>query len=503
VSTTGRWEWGDRERIPWWIPEEGDGFAVLYLPGTGDTLYDPNVDIQHGVDYRIHFFIGSETDGGTVLQVQQLGLDGSVIQVLQDFQSQSSPTNSDWISFTGTLEATNVPSTLGVFCETDNINSVDGTLYGCAVDFLIVDVALEPTTLPPTTSTTTTTTVAPPTEFVDWTFEDDTAGWTLGNSNGASWRRTNFSFTDPGIRPPTGGDHAIQVFSHDVYSGTVLAMSPLLVVGETGVVSVTVDFFITVPLLNYPAYLKLRRRLSYTTYDDNVAINMDPYGDQINQQWMTLTETFEGLTPGEEFNVVLEGNLGVNNDGNQIYVSRVYMEGVSVIPFEEEAIFDFADGLVGWQAGSMDGGKFEVMPYADVPPGLGMPQPYSENVLVATRFDLHSGVITIESPPISIEPLKSKQLDMRLWIRGSQVYPVLFRIGLKSIGGVYDQLPFFNLAQYGDADHQDWLGLGAYVEIPADPRQPFFQLVFEVDLGGDNDNELAIDLFVIRTVGAQ
>jgi len=228
---------------------------------------------------------------------------------------------------------------------------------------------------------------------------------------------------------------------------------------------------------------------------------MDPYGDQINQQWMTLTETFTGLTPGEEFNVVLEGSLGINNEGNQIYVSRVYMEGVSEIPYDEESIFDFADGLVGWQAGSMDGGKFEVINYSDVDPELGMPQPLSENVLVATRFDLHSGVITIESPPIRVLPLGAKQMDMRFWIRGSQEYPVLFRIGLKSIDGDYDNLPFFDLSQYGDADHQTWLGLGAYVEIPADPREPYFQLVFEVDLGGDNANELAIDMFIIRTVG--
>ena len=47
--------------------------------------------------------------------------------------------------------------------------------------------------------------------------------------------------------------------------------------------------------------------------------------------------------------------------------------------------------FLGWQAGSMDGGKFEVVNYADVPPGLGMPAPLSQNVLIATRFDIHSG----------------------------------------------------------------------------------------------------------------
>ena len=42
-----------------------------------------------------------------------------------------------------------------------------------------------------------------------------------------------------------------------------------------------------------------------------------------------------------------EGNLGVADGYNQIYVSRVYMEGVTEIAYVEESIFNFDDGLVG------------------------------------------------------------------------------------------------------------------------------------------------------------
>ena len=43
-----------------------------------------------------------------------------------------------------------------------------------------------------------------------------------------------------------------------------------------------------------------------------MAINLDPWGDQVNQQWLTITETFTGLTPGEEFNVVLGETLEID-----------------------------------------------------------------------------------------------------------------------------------------------------------------------------------------------
>ena len=96
--------------MPWSLPEGGDGFAVLYLPGEGDELYEPQVDIQYGFDYEIKFFIASADAGTTTLQIVQLSETGTVLQVIDDFTTMSDPSNADWFTMTGSAPAGDVPS---------------------------------------------------------------------------------------------------------------------------------------------------------------------------------------------------------------------------------------------------------------------------------------------------------------------------------------------------------------------------------------------------------
>ena len=110
VSNRDIWEWTDRESFDWLLPEGGDGFAVLYSTGTGDELYVPEVDIQNGLEYEISFFIASEFTASTTLQIQQLSLDGNVIEIIEDFSVLSAPTNSEWMLRTGSFPASDVPS---------------------------------------------------------------------------------------------------------------------------------------------------------------------------------------------------------------------------------------------------------------------------------------------------------------------------------------------------------------------------------------------------------
>ena len=66
-----------------------------------------------------------------------------------------------------------------------------------------------------------------------------------------------------GIKP-THGEQVLQVLPSDLYSSSVLAMSPRLVVApDQNRIQVTVEFYMN-GSSEYPAYLKVRRRLSYT-----------------------------------------------------------------------------------------------------------------------------------------------------------------------------------------------------------------------------------------------
>lgn len=52
----------------------------------------------------------------------------------------------------------------------------------------------------------------------------------------------------------------------------------------------------------------------------------------------------------------------------------------------------------------------------------------------------------------------------------------LFRLRKKTVNGIYDDLPFLNLAQYGDIDNPDWIQLNREYEIPVDETEEAFQV---------------------------
>lgn len=54
-----------------------------------------------------------------------------------------------------------------------------------------------------------------------------------------------------------------------------------------------------------------------------------------------------------------------------------------------------------------------------------------------------------------------------------------FRLRKKTVNGVYDDLPFLNLAQYGDIDNPDWIQLNKEYEIPVDEAEEAFQVRHE------------------------
>ena len=119
VSVHDRFTWGDRSTIPWWLPEDGsDGFAFHYIPKyngiEGDTLYDQAVDVQFGFTYEIKFFLASRLPQGSTLEIQRVDSTGANIETVADFRSESSPSNTDWFTKTGTVAASGVPSNVSL-----------------------------------------------------------------------------------------------------------------------------------------------------------------------------------------------------------------------------------------------------------------------------------------------------------------------------------------------------------------------------------------------------
>jgi len=517
VSNNGIWHWNYRNRLPYNIPSGNDGFAVMNSNSTGgDTLYDPNVDLQYGLQYFIRFHVAGAFKSATAIKLLKLNSLGNLIGELADWTILSDASNNQWFEMSGTIDPSAGSSRLGIFCSTPSQNPVDGgIMYGCAIDYMRyvsddpnIGSSPEPT-IPPPTSTVATThvvdttpsvTASPPRFNVDYDFESGTMKWVLGRSNGAIWQRVPSNYSN--VQPIDGQTYCLQVFPVDIYSGTVVAMSPRLVVGPLGEIKLTVDFYLDANW-EYPVFLKLRRRLSFASFDDEPAINLDSYGDQYNSQWLRRTDTYSGLTPGEEFNLILEGGLGIKNNDNSISVSRILVDGAAEVEYDEVSFFDFNDGLVGWQSGANDGGKWESLVYnPDDQYFNGIPPPTSGQLLMVDRYDIHSGIITIESPPISVTT--GKEVQTRFWINGTLEYPVHFRVGLKTLDGTYDSPPFLDLSEYGNSLSQDWMELEAYKPIPVGSGIEYFQLIIEVDLGANEYNKIAIDsINVSSTTGAQ
>jgi len=512
-SSNGLWYWEYRNRLSWTVPSGNDGFAVMTAT-VGDQWYDPGLDLQYGLSYFIRFHVAGAFTQGTTFKFQKLTPSGDFISDIEDWSSLSDPSNNQWFELSGAIDPSAGSSRFGIYCETAQSNSIGGILYGCAIDYIrfvsnapdIVTTDSPQSTEAPTTTTVITSTVTTPIPTtrnpddytLDYRFESGTERWVLGRSNGAIWQRVLSSYSN--VQPMDGQNYTLQVFPVDIYSGTVLAMSPRLIVGPSGMIRITVDFYLDATW-EHPVYLKIRRRLSFTTFDDEPAINLDSYGDQYNSQWLRRTDTYSGLTPGEEFNLILEGGLGIMNNENSISVSRVLVEGAAEVEYDEVTFFDFNDGLVGWQSGSNDGGKWEAFVYnPDDPHFKGIPAPSSGRLLMVERYDIHSGIITIESPPIYISPRSTKELQCVFWINGTLEYPVHFRVGLKTLDGMYDTPPFMDLSEYGNSVSQDWMQLETFKPIPADPRKEYFQLVLEVDLGANDYNRIAVDSINMSTI---
>ena len=110
IPHSGGWRWSDRASMDWRVPDGNDGFAVYERTGEGDELYEQVVDISVGLTYEIRFFFASKYSQGTTFQVQLLRLDGSLINVVEDYTSLSSPFNTEWITVSGEVPPIAEPS---------------------------------------------------------------------------------------------------------------------------------------------------------------------------------------------------------------------------------------------------------------------------------------------------------------------------------------------------------------------------------------------------------
>ncbi|XP_018027675.1 uncharacterized protein LOC108682930 [Hyalella azteca] len=369
-------------------------------------------------------------------------------------------------------------------------------LVAFAVISLVTSVISMATSDTSTTEINTEATTPAPDPEVVFNFENNTCGWTLGRSNGAAWRRVSASNA---AVAPTNNSRILFLFTNDVVSSTVMATSPRMLATTTGEVYIAINFFMK-GSRDYPAFLKLRRATSYTTFDDEPALSLDGFGEQNNQKWINHGGVFRGIAPGDEFYIVLEGSVGMDNLVNQVAVSKIVITGAIPYPTPEQEFFDFSNGLPGWTVGNADGGKWVVENYLDIDGDYNMPPPSSgNNVLRVDRFDVHSGVVSIDSPMISLAPGTSKHLNIRFWMRGSQSYPSSLRVRRKTPDGVYDYLPFLDLSMFGDVNNQDWTELESDYRIPLDGIEEYFQLVIEADLGSGITNAVAIDFISIET----
>ncbi|XP_042859084.1 uncharacterized protein LOC122245198 [Penaeus japonicus] len=358
----------------------------------------------------------------------------------------------------------------------------------------------EPTEAPETTAAPTEapeTTTEGPSGILEYDFQSGAQGWTLSQMNGAAWKRVQFERNVHPVSPPPVGPWVLQVFPEHIFAGTALAQSPKLrAIGS----SLTIDLtFWMDGTADLPAQLKARRRAGFSTFDVEPIMNLDPYGDQINYYWVVFRASLHDLVPGETFTITLEGSLG-GNSNNSVAVNKVLLNGVEEIPTDTTDFIDFEDGLFGWSAGNMDGGRWVLKCWSDLDPSLNVPQPSDgKNFLFVDRFDIHSGVISLESPAFRVSAGQRKKVVVKFWLRGSVVYPAALRIRKKTVNGDYDDLPFLNLAQYGDIDNPDWILLDREYEIPVDETEDAFQLVIEADLGSDVNNMVALDDLKIIT----
>jgi len=329
-------------------------------------------------------------------------------------------------------------------------------------------------------------------------FEGWLDGWTLGHANGARWQRTQ---RYNGIFGPNAGDTMMVVKPEGIHSGVVQAMSPRFKVGPGGEYAVTVQFMMK-GSLQYPCYLRLRQAYDFTNYAMLPVLSFDAYGDTPDTTWHNLTAVYRGHA-NQPFNLVFEASLGIDNENTRIAVNRVVLQGVELAEFDHNDFFDFSNGLVGWTKGAVDGGTWAVRNHSEIENNLLIPKPTTgDNILIVERYNIHSGVMSIESPLFRIEPLQRKYVSIRFWMRGTQAYPSSLRVRAKVNTDTFSRLPFINLTPYGNVAHAQWTELEQTYEVPDFGLNytASFQLVLEAELGGRMDNGIAIDAIGLHTL---
>nr|XP_045596153.1 uncharacterized protein LOC123756828 [Procambarus clarkii] len=349
-----------------------------------------------------------------------------------------------------------------------------------------------PTTNPPTTNSPTTEAPSGPLVF---DFQDDTNGWSLVQMNNAAFSRVRFQSSL--VDAPPAGPWVLQVFQDNIQSGTVVATSPVLEAVDTEM-KISLIFWMD-GTVHYPAQLKIRRRFTFSSFEETPVMNLDPFGNQINQLWLTYNVTLTGLTLGQTFSLILEASQG-GDPTNAVVINRLEVSGVRVIE-SDFTIMNFENGLMGWSIGNMDGGLWQLVNWTTLNPSLKVPRPATGDMfLISSRNHIYSGVLSIESPLLPASGGTTKRLKFKFWVRGSVTYPAVLSIRKKTPDGRYDTLPFVNLRSYGNIDSQSWLNFQRDVIIPLEEGDFYYQLVIEVDLGGRNENLVGIDDLTITTV---
>ena len=247
----GKWHWSNRANLGWQVPAGiTDGFAVYTEQGEGDTFFPLEVDAEFGLSYSMQYYVSSEVEGGTTFDVVLLKSNGELIEVLQSLSGNSHPDNTEWLQASGTVPATkdgrvkkiyHVPNLcickktywvitiydpnnflsfqLGVYCKTARANpSTEDFMWGCAVDSLAITSNGGGDTTATAGPSDAPTTAHPNTPTVKFAFDEDNAGWSLGQSNGAEWLRTRFYITNGN---PPNHDFFLAVYDTDMQTGNI------------------------------------------------------------------------------------------------------------------------------------------------------------------------------------------------------------------------------------------------------------------------------------------
>ncbi|ROT79279.1 hypothetical protein C7M84_002001 [Penaeus vannamei] len=333
--------------------------------------------------------------------------------------------------------------------------------------------------------------------------------------NGATWVHKEFDSNGRPVNDPPNGPWVLEIQPDEVLAGTVVAQSPLVEAVDTAM-TVTITFWMD-GADDFQAELKVRRKTDFSTFDVDPIMNLDPFGDQENRRWITYRASFDGLTPGQAFNVILEneallresfqGSLG-GHPNNSVAVDMVEIWGVREASLDHSSFFDFEKGLQGWSSGNLEGGRWLLQTWSDLDPSpkrrktsttQANPPSSSNSPSLCLSLPCSPGIITVESPVLTLSPGARHTLELKFWTRGSVVYPATLRIRKKTPEGRYEALPFLNLRNYGDTDNTHWISFSHQYLVPSDTEEVSYQLVIEADLGSDLNNLVALDDLKITT----